>query len=97
MAGIENCFIFTLLLILNKMELVIRNKSGEFIVSYKSFLGEFIFKFLMTHPKLQISTKNVGGVNYRGFENTTDETFAGKNDLTEFYIKPGDFVAIKNV
>lgn len=77
------------------MELVIRNKESEFIVAFNSFLGEFIFKFLINHSKLQISTKDIRGENYQVFENTTDETFAGKNDLIEFYINPGDFVQIK--
>jgi len=79
------------------MELVIRNKSGEFMASFKSFLGEFVFKFLLGRPNITLTIKNIGGVNYRVFENTTDETYAGKNDLIEFYIKPGDFVVIKNV
>lgn len=78
------------------MELTIRNKSNEFIVSFKAFLGDAIFKYLFNETKLLITTKYVGGVNYRVFENTTDKTISGKNDMIEFYIKPGDFVVIKN-
>jgi len=76
------------------MELEIRDKEGNFIVSFKNFLGDFIFKFLMADARMKLEIKKFGGVNYRVFVNTSDQIVSGANDMVEIFVRPGHYVKI---
>jgi len=79
------------------MELELRDKDGNFIVSFKNFLGDFIFKFLMSDVRMKLEIKKFGGVNYRVFVNISEEIVSGENDLVEFFVRPGHYVKIVKI
>lgn len=79
------------------MELELRSKDGLFIVLFKSFLGEYIFKFLMADSRMKLTTKKIGQDNYRVFVNESDKIVSGANDMIEFFIRPGEYVKMNKV
>lgn len=81
------------------MELELRNKNGEFIVSFRGIVAPPIFRFLLNDTRLTLGIKKIKGEvdSCRIFENKTTESINGSNDLVYFVIRPGDYVKIINV
>lgn len=81
------------------MELEFRNKEGLFLVSFKGMFVEPILKFLLNDKNLSVEIKKFNGEKdkCRVFINNSEETVAGANENIEFFIRPGDYVKLRNV
>lgn len=81
------------------MELELRNGNGDFVVSFTGIIAPPIFRFLLNEKKLTLGIKKIKGEidSCRIFENKTNETIHGTNELVYFVIRPGDYVKIINV
>lgn len=77
------------------MELELRDKNHNFIFSFKQWMAEFVLKFIITEKNMRATTYESKGKRYKGFVNDSNEIVAGKNDLMEFFIRPGDYIRVK--
>ena len=77
------------------MELELRNKDGDFIVSFKEILSGPLYKFLQSDKRIVLETRNFKNGNCNPvFTNKSTEIVSGKNDFFEVFVRPGDYVNV---
>lgn len=74
------------------MELEVRTKDGDFLVSFKGVLAETVLNYLVSKEKRLdiVTTKS----KKRCFQNNTNDVVAFGGELFEVFVRPKEYIII---